>query len=213
MIWFTSDLHLGHTKVLDFADRPWGTIGEMNDALIANINARVAPTDTLYILGDYSFKIDLETAYALRQRIHCRDIHLVPGNHDKDWTRPEAAGAFTVEPMITTIKVNDGRQKIVLSHFPLADWPSMRRGSWHLHGHIHSRGADYNGFNLRQGVLRYDVGVDANAYAPVSLDEISEWFGPVDEPSGRIRWPYWVNVTASPEIDKELQAWRDADAS
>ena len=213
MIWFTSDLHLGHTKVLEFAGRPWDTIDEMNDALIANINARVAQTDTLYILGDYSFKIDLETAYALRQKINCRDIHLVPGNHDKDWTRPEVAGAFTVEPMITTIKVHDGRQKIVLSHFPLADWPSMRRGSWHLHGHIHSSRGGYNAFNLRQNVLRYDVGVDANAYAPVSLDEISDWFGSVDEPSGRIRWPYWVNVTADPELDEELQAWRDADAS
>ena len=42
MIWFTSDLHLGHAKVLDFAGRPWDTIDEMNDALIANINARVA---------------------------------------------------------------------------------------------------------------------------------------------------------------------------
>ena len=213
MIWFTSDLHLGHTKVLDFAGRPWDTIDEMNDALIANINARVAPTDTLYVLGDYSFKIDLETAFALRQRINCRDTHLVPGNHDKDWTRPEVADAFTVEPMITTIKVNDGRQKIALSHFPLADWPSMRRGSWHLHGHIHSRGTDYNEFNLRQNVLRYDVGVDANGFAPVSLDELAEWFGSVDEPSGRIRWPYWVNVTADKEIDEELKAWRDADAS
>lgn len=44
MIWFTSDLHLGHAKVLDFAGRPWDTIDEMNDALIANINARVAST-------------------------------------------------------------------------------------------------------------------------------------------------------------------------
>ena len=213
MIWFTSDLHLGHAKVLEFAGRPWDAIGEMNEALVANINARVAPTDTLYVLGDYSFKIGLETAYALRQKINCRDIHLVPGNHDKDWTRPEVAGAFTVEPMITTIKVNDGRQKVVLSHFPLADWPSMRRGSWHLHGHIHSSGGDYNAFNLRQNVFRYDVGVDANAYAPVSLDEISEWFGQIEEPSGRIRWPWWVNVTADPELDEELRAWRDADAN
>ena len=213
MIWFTSDLHLGHIRVLQFAERPWDTIERMNDALISKINARVAPTDTLYVLGDYSFKIDLETALALRQRINCRDIHLVPGNHDKDWTRDEVAGAFTVEPMITTIKVNEGRQKVVLSHFPLADWPSMRRGSWHLHGHIHSRGMDYNRFNLRQNVMRYDVGVDANGFAPVSLEEISEWFEQVEEPSGRIRWPWWVNVTGDHEIDEELRAWRDEDKS
>ena len=113
------------------------------------------------------------------------------------------------KPMITTIKVNDGRQRVVLSHFPLADWPSMRRGSWHLHGHIHSQGMDYNEFNRRQGVMRFDVGVDANAYAPVSLDEISEWFGSVEEPSGRIRWPYWVNATANRKLDEELRVWRE----
>ena len=213
MIWFTSDLHLGHTKVLEFAGRPWETIEEMNDALIGKINTHVAANDTLYILGDYSFKIPVEDAYALRKRINCSDIHLVPGNHDKDWTRKEVADAFVVEPMITTNKVFDGRQKIVLSHFPLADWPSMRRGSWHLHGHIHSCGTDYNGFNLRQGVMRFDVGVDANGFAPVSLDELAEWFGSVGEPSGRIRWPYWVNVTADKELDEELQEWRDANAS
>lgn len=213
MIWFTSDLHLGHARVLKFTDRPWDTIDEMNDALVGNINARVAPNDTLYILGDYSFKITAAGAYALRKRIQCHDIRLVPGNHDRDWTRLEVADAFTVEPMITTIKVHGGSQKVVLSHFPMADWPSMSHGSWHLHGHIHSSGMDYNKFNRRQGILRYDVGVDANGAAPVSLDEISEWFASVDEPSGRIRWPYWVNVTGDKEIDEELQAWREADAS
>lgn len=213
MIWFTSDLHLGHARVLDFTGRPWDTIDEMNEALIGGINARVAPTDTLYVLGDYSFKINLETAYALRQKINCQDVHLVPGNHDKDWTWPKVADALTVEPMITTIKVHDGRQKVVLSHFPLADWPSMSHGSWHLHGHIHSSGSAYNEFNRRQGILRYDVGVDANGSAPVSLDEISEWFGSVNEPSGRIKWPLWVNATGDPELDEELKSWREADAS
>lgn len=51
----------------------------------------------------------------------------------------------------------------------MADWQGMSHGSWHLHGHIHSCGGAYNNFNCRQGLLRYDVGVDASGYAPVSL--------------------------------------------
>lgn len=97
MIWFTSDTHFGHENVLKFTDRPWETIWQMNDAIVDSINGRVAVDDELYILGDFSFKMTAQDAYALRKRIACRRIHLIPGNHDKDWTQPAVAGAFTVQ--------------------------------------------------------------------------------------------------------------------
>lgn len=174
MIWFTSDTHFGHENVLKFTDRPWETIWQMNDAIVDSINGRVAVDDELYILGDFSFKMTAQDAYGLRKRIACRRIHLVPGNHDKDWTQPAVAGAFTVEPPICVLKI-DG-QKIVLCHYPMADWQGMSHGSWHLHGHIHSSGGAYNEFNRKQGLQRYDVGCDANGHSPVSLDELREWF-------------------------------------
>ena len=49
MIWFTSDLHLGHRAVINFQDRPFGTVEEMNEALIKNWNFLVAKNDTVYI--------------------------------------------------------------------------------------------------------------------------------------------------------------------
>lgn len=101
MIWFTSDTHFGHANVLDFCERPWDTIEAMNDALVDAINERVAPTDTLYHLGDFSFKMTVDAARELRGRIRCRDIHWVPGNHDKDWSQPAVAGTFVVEPAIS----------------------------------------------------------------------------------------------------------------
>ena len=45
MIWFTSDLHLGHRAVINFQDRPFGTVEEMNEALIKNWNFLVAKND------------------------------------------------------------------------------------------------------------------------------------------------------------------------
>lgn len=85
MIWFTSDTHFGHENVLKFTDRPWETIQQMNSVIVANINARVGMNDELYILGDFSFKMTAQDAYGLRKKITCKKVHLVPGNHDKDW--------------------------------------------------------------------------------------------------------------------------------
>ena len=205
MIWFTSDTHFGHARVLGFANRPWGALDEMHDAIVGNINRVVAPGDDLYILGDFSFKMTAEDAKSVREAIACERVHLVPGNHDKDWTQPAVAGTFIVEPPILTLRVD--RQKAVLSHFPLADWPSMRHGSWHLHGHIHSPRGIYNELNARQGLMRYDVGVDANAFAPVSWDEIAEWFDGV-RACGRTRWWDWVNQTCDEGVEGELRRIR-----
>ena len=77
MIWFTSDMYLGHEKALDFTCRPWNQIDEMNEEIIANINEKVKENDELYILGDYSFKITALEAAALRKKIYCKKVHLV----------------------------------------------------------------------------------------------------------------------------------------
>lgn len=201
MLWFTSDTHFGHANVLGFTGRPWSGIEAMNRGIITNINARVMPGDELYVLGDFSFSITVQQALELRRQIRCRKVHVVRGNHDKDWSQPAVAGAFIVEQPICVLKV-DG-QKLVMSHYPMADWQGMSHGSWHLHGHIHSQGSSYNEANLRQGLQRYDVGVDANGYAPVSLAELSSWFEGV-EYANRVKWPFWVNQTGDAELERDL---------
>lgn len=172
----------------------------MNEALVENINAVVGVNDDLYHLGDFSFKGTREAALEIRKRIRCKKVHLVHGNHDKDWSRPEVEGAFIVEPMIKTLKID--RQKFVLSHFPLMDWRAMGHGSIHLHGHIHSVGDEYNRMNRQQGLFRYDVGVDANGFMPVSIEEILQYFNGV-EPHGRVSWREWVSLSPVPEVEQE----------
>ena len=45
------------------------------------------------------------------------------------------------------------------------------KGAIHLHGHQHNMPA-YNRQQARKGLRRYDVGVDANGYKPVSIESI-----------------------------------------
>lgn len=57
MIYFTSDLHHRHRNILNICPeyRPWDSREAMTEALIEYHNDLVRETDTLYILGDFSF--------------------------------------------------------------------------------------------------------------------------------------------------------------
>lgn len=84
----------------------------------------------------------------------------------------------------------------------------MSHGSWHLHGHIHSAGSAYNELNRRQGLMCYDVDMDANGLAPVSLDEVRARFDGV-EFQGRARWWEWVNGANDPDVARDCEAIRE----
>ena len=184
MIFFTSDLHLGHENAIAFTNRPFASLEEMNQKLIENINDTVQRDDELWILGDFAYKIDKESVRELRGRISCKHVHLVYGNHDKDYSQDHI---FQSVQHYKELKTEYGR--IILFHYPILEWNAAHYGSIHLHGHIHSTGA-YNAENLRKmysdrfpdghkprndllNLRIYDVGVDANQYRPISLEEIA----------------------------------------
>lgn len=52
MIYFTSDLHLGHRGIIEMQNRPFKNVEEMNRVLLNNYNVLVQMKDTVYILGD-----------------------------------------------------------------------------------------------------------------------------------------------------------------
>lgn len=188
MIYFTSDLHLGHDNAIELARRPFSDLEDMNRTLIRNINDAVSPEDELWILGDFSYRINKEAVRALRRQIACRHVHLVYGNHDKDYSSDHI---FQSVQYYKELKTEYGR--FVLFHYPILEWSAAHYGSVHLHGHIHSTG-EYNEENLKKkfsdriscghapkrenlNLRIYDVGVDANDYRPVSLSRIAELMG------------------------------------
>ena len=198
MIWFTSDLHLGHSNILHLgAGRPFESLERMESYLIHAINDRVSYTDEIWVLGDFFMRGTPEKVRPYLERIVCPNVHLVRGNHDRTYQQPKRSGLFktVVDYQELVIPGPDGSARAMLSHYPMLDWDRMYHGSYMLHGHIHSRpdsGAEkhlgplfsthehgrigYNDWNLFHGIRRYDVGVDANGYAPVSWEEIVRFF-------------------------------------
>lgn len=78
--WFSADLHLGHANIIDYCNRPFASVDEMNEAIIARWNERVAPGDTAWLLGDVAMGNRAETL-PLLARLNGRK-YLVAGNHD-----------------------------------------------------------------------------------------------------------------------------------
>ncbi len=178
MIYFTSDLHLGHNAVINMQNRPFADADEMDRVLIANYNSVVHKNDTVYLLGDICFRIGVDKANELIASMNGKK-YLIKGNHDKKYDE----SLFEEVRDFMTISVNG--MNIALMHYPMISWPKSRHGSFMFHGHIHSDGL-YNLSNLEAGIKRYDVGVDANGYYPVSINQIENFFKSIMQEEGTL---------------------------
>ena len=190
-IWFVSDTHFMHKNlclgVSEWDDkeqscRNFQTLEEMNELIVSNINKYVKEDDILYHLGDWSFG-GIENIWKFRKLINCKNIYLVPGNHDHHIKSNKilpnciirtfnlnSKDVFTeVLPELTKITID--KKEVILCHFPLEEWENMDRGSIHLHGHSHHT-KDYTDLNMY--TKRMDVGMDWEEFRPYSWEEIKE---------------------------------------
>lgn len=171
MIYFTSDLHFWHNKILHHCNRPFKDVVEMNEALIVNWNNEVSPDDEVYILGDVTME-GPEKAFAMLSQL--KGIkYLIRGNHDRfvdNEAWQQYAWVFQWVKDYQELVVNN--QKFVLFHYPIAEWADFYKGAIHLHGHQHNAPA-YNIQQAEAGLRRYDVGVDANNFKPVGVESIA----------------------------------------
>lgn len=187
MRWFTSDTHFGHKNIIKFEaeNRPFADTDHMDEALIANWNAVVAPGDLVFHLGD-AIMGDFEAGIRKMQRLNGFKI-LVPGNHDKVFSgekasrqerfRPAYASVFdTIADEQIELTLDDGTV-VDICHFPYEGDHTMtdryeaqrpaNRGRPLLHGHVHGLWR-FNG-------PQFNVGVDVNGLTPVSEDEVIDW--------------------------------------
>jgi len=159
------------------------SLDAMNRGLAANINARVAPEDTLWCLGDWAWAFDGEyllNARWFRDQIRCRTVNLVWGNHDHSSIR----NLFHEAHEQVQIRVEG--VKITLNHYPMLTWNGQHHASVaepniHLYGHVHAVYQKEPGSSPLKDAAAWpalDVGFDGHDYQVWTLDEILEQLRP-----------------------------------
>ncbi len=180
--WFTADLHLGHSNIISYCDRPFAHVEAMNRALIDNWNAVVAEDDTIWVVGDFALGKIAETLPLVAELIGHKI--LIAGNHDRCWAghgrRAEGwteryLDAGFAEIIQGSKKIKIGGTEAILCHFPyrgdshdhdrFVHHRPIDKGAWLLHGHVHERWA--------QNGRMINVGVDANEFRPISESAVA----------------------------------------
>lgn len=102
-VFFTSDTHFCHSRVIAYSDRPFADVAQMNEALVRNWNAVVPKDGIVFHLGDFCFG----TKKVLDQLNG--QIHLILGNHDMRECRRDFMSRFASVQMERMIEVGDRR--------------------------------------------------------------------------------------------------------
>lgn len=178
MIFFTSDQHFGHQNIIKHCNRPFQTVYEMDETLIANYNEVVKPGDTVYHLGDFSYKCNFSKAMAIGRRLNGIKI-LILGNHDRVFTPLYSDHSFFKElhevwkGRYDYLSIDpSGYPKINMFHYAQRVWNQSHRGAYALCGHSHGSCKPALPDSIDGGLL-LDVGVDVHGYKPISIDEVT----------------------------------------
>jgi calcineurin-like phosphoesterase family protein len=154
--WLIADLHLNHYNIINYTNRPFSTVEEMNLALINNWNSVVGKFDHIMVLGDFAFG---DCAHFVEQLKGYKI--LIMGNHDRrktigHWLRMGFDEVYK-RPMII--------YPYIMSHEPL--W--YNTGSlYNICAHKHQLGIN----DLRH----FFVSVELINYTPINLKAIDQYF-------------------------------------
>jgi len=170
-IYFTSDFHLNHFNIINYCNRPFTTLEEMNSTIIAKFNERVKEDDMCFYLGDFVFKSgtgrgegEPDKAVNFRNQLNCKNIIFIEGNHDRK-------GRNSLRTPIRKIVINYGGMDICMIHNPShIDW----NYKFHIVGHVHEKWMFKEFKRNGKTVHCCNVSVEQANYYPLTWNEIQQ---------------------------------------
>jgi len=160
---FISDTHFGHTRIIEYCNRPYATADEMTNVILQNYRNGVADDDVVVWVGDVAFAGHTKINELL-QTLPGYKI-LIVGNHDFERRKKQLIPYdFDEIRLVATVR------NFVISHHP---WWDVPHGWFHVHGHTHNR--------LIPGNQHINVCVERTNYKPISFSTILDNLN--DDPS------------------------------
>lgn len=157
-IFITSDHHFNHKNIIQYENRPFSNVEQMNIELIKLWNDVVSKHDVVYHLGDFSFGSPGDFLKQLNGK-----VFLILGNHDKrihkklNYWYGQGFDKVYDRPIII--------DNLILSHEPIVDY---NFSFINVHGHIHSNKMEINNTNNKY----INVSVEVTNYKPIPLNKL-----------------------------------------
>ena len=160
--YFTSDLHLGHENIIEYCDRPFDSVEEMNRTLIDNWNDAIGPDDVVVFLGDLGRFAGEDDLRRWLCELHGR-IVFIEGNHDSPSRYVD--GVHTHQYSI----LERGDREFCCTHRP-ENAPRFWDG-WIIHGHHHNNHpVEYPLVNPEE--RRVNVSTELTGYRPIPEEDL-----------------------------------------
>ncbi|MCM3109860.1 metallophosphoesterase family protein [Lederbergia lenta] len=132
-MYFISDTHFSHRNILDFENRPYYSVEEMDEIMIENWNSTISNEDIVYHLGDFCLS-NQDRHIEIIKRLNGK-IRIVKGNHDYSNTMKKLH-PYLDEYHEVGQYIKASKQQIWLTHYPMQI--GIRPKKWSISGHIHS---------------------------------------------------------------------------
>jgi len=148
-IFLIADTHFDHKNIIEYCNRPFDSVEEMNQAIINNWNSTVSEKDLIFHLGDFAF-CNADRRRELADRLK-GNIVLIKGNHDKATVTHYESLGFAVYDILVI-------GEYILSHRP------VKSNKINIHGHKHNLSLNSNS--------HFCVSVEQTGYSPMLFNEI-----------------------------------------
>jgi calcineurin-like phosphoesterase family protein len=159
-----SDHHFGHANIIEYCDRPFSSVGQMDGVLLDRHYETVDPEDILVHLGDVAMDMQNgDETIEYFQRLD-GDI-LVRGNHDVGLAPGDAPF-----PVLDSCVIEHDDYRFYCAHRP-EDIPESWDG-WALHGHHHNNHPDEYPF-VAYDEQRINVSSELLNYRPITLETVT----------------------------------------
>lgn len=181
---FWSDLHIRHNRDFILAPRGFQKVEHQDDTLPQRLRERCDAETTLFLLGDSIFGMGaLDYWLKFLNSFAAKEVYIMPGNHFaglqdliNKYGEEFQLGEKLIKIVPNYFEIQVGEQLIVMSHYPMASWNGINKGSFHIHGHTHG-----NLINTEIGKVLYrkrviDVGIECCAH-PITFKEVCEQIG------------------------------------
>ena len=161
MIYFIADTHFGHKNIIEYENRHFDNVDEMDNYMIEQWNEVVNNDDIVYHLGDFAL-CATKKYFDIFNQLN-GEKYLIRGNHDQQ-SKHKLIDRMGFVEVFDELIIDD---KYFLSHRP--DF-NVTKNYINIHGHKH--GLNYKDSKSQKSNKHICVSVELIDYKPISIDKI-----------------------------------------